>query len=161
MPFPPTDWGDWTTGEYEVGAPATSLHFERWFRNPVALAQGADGAPKNLGKSMDIDIGNLTGVTAIVDLDDAAKVLLVATAQHDTAISITPVPSIGYQLSSSNGSTWGPVVVIASGKYLASGSDTNSGVAAGARIIDMTGMNAIRLSGTGTLSGSLIWVEGE
>ena len=89
-----------------------------------------------------------------------AGLLLVATAQHDTATSVTPTPSIGYQVSSDNGSTWGSVVIIASGKYLAAAADTNSGVASGARIIDMTGMNAIRLSGTGTLSGSLIWVEG-
>lgn len=46
MAFPPTDWLDWTTAEYDVGAPATSLSFERWFRNPVALAQGAVGAPR-------------------------------------------------------------------------------------------------------------------
>ena len=46
MPLPLTDWLDWTVAEYEVGAPATSLSFERWFRNPVALAQGAPGAPR-------------------------------------------------------------------------------------------------------------------
>ena len=45
MAFPPTDWLDWTTAEYEVGAPATSLSFERWFRNPVAIAQAAPDAP--------------------------------------------------------------------------------------------------------------------
>lgn len=47
MAFSPTDWGDFTPAEYEVGAPATSLHFERWFRNVVAAMQGADGAPVN------------------------------------------------------------------------------------------------------------------
>lgn len=46
MPFPATDWLDWTNLEYSVGAPATALHFERWFRNPVAIAQGAIGAPR-------------------------------------------------------------------------------------------------------------------
>ena len=46
MPLPLTDWLDWTVAEYEVGAPATSLSFERWFRNPVAMAQGAAGAPR-------------------------------------------------------------------------------------------------------------------
>ena len=45
MIFPPTDWLDFVATEYEVGAPATSLRFERWFRNPVAIAQGAAGAP--------------------------------------------------------------------------------------------------------------------
>lgn len=46
MIFPPTDWIDFVATEYDVGAPATSLSFERWFRNPVAIAQGAAGAPR-------------------------------------------------------------------------------------------------------------------
>lgn len=46
MPFPATDWGDFTPTEYQVGAPATSLHFERWFRNVVAAFQGAANAPR-------------------------------------------------------------------------------------------------------------------
>ena len=57
MAFPPTDWLDWTTAEYDVGAPATSLSFERWFRNPVALAQGAVGAPKIEGQALGNYIG--------------------------------------------------------------------------------------------------------
>lgn len=44
--FPSTDWGDWTSDEYDVGAPATSNHFERWFRNVVAAFQGAVDAPE-------------------------------------------------------------------------------------------------------------------
>ena len=44
--FPPTDWGDWTPEEYQVGAPATALHFERWFRNVVAAFQGHPDAPR-------------------------------------------------------------------------------------------------------------------
>lgn len=52
MAFPPTDWLDWTTAEYDVGAPATSLSFERWFRNPVGLAQGAAGAPRVQGRAL-------------------------------------------------------------------------------------------------------------
>lgn len=59
MAFPPTDWLDWTTAEYEVGAPATSLSFERWFRNPVALAQGVPGAPRiSIGALQRISAGN-------------------------------------------------------------------------------------------------------
>ena len=46
MIFPPTDWIDFVATEYDVGAPATSLSFERWFRNPVAIAQGAAGAQR-------------------------------------------------------------------------------------------------------------------
>ena len=45
MSFGPTDWGPFVPTEYNVGAPATSLHFERWFRNVVAAAQGVVGSP--------------------------------------------------------------------------------------------------------------------
>lgn len=46
MIFPPTDWLDFAATEYDVGAPATSLSFERWFRNVVASMQGSAGAPR-------------------------------------------------------------------------------------------------------------------
>ena len=46
MIFPPTDWLDFAATEYDVGAPATSLSFERWFRNVVAAMQGSAGAPR-------------------------------------------------------------------------------------------------------------------
>ncbi len=46
MIFPPTDWLDFVATEYDVGAPATSLSFERWFRNVVAAMQGSAGAPR-------------------------------------------------------------------------------------------------------------------
>ena len=59
MAFPPTDWLDWTPAEYDVGAPATSLSFERWFRNVVAAAQGAVGAPRiSIGALQRISAGN-------------------------------------------------------------------------------------------------------
>jgi hypothetical protein len=41
MAFPPTDWGDFEPEEYDVGAPATSLHFERWFRNAPRIQDAA------------------------------------------------------------------------------------------------------------------------
>lgn len=61
MAFPPTDWLDWTTAEYDVGAPATSLSFERWFRNPVALAQGAPGAPRIVAGALSIATNSVSG----------------------------------------------------------------------------------------------------
>ena len=129
--------------------------------NPVAIAEGAVGAPKVVGKAVNIDAGNLAGTGAIIDLDDAAKVLLVAVAVHTVATGNVPHPTIGYQLSANNGGTWGAAVVLADvdAGYTAGGSDATA-TAVGTSIIDMTGSNAIRLSGTGTLSGSLIWVEG-
>lgn len=41
-----TDFLPFTTDEYTVDAPATALHFERWFRNPIAMFEGAIGAPR-------------------------------------------------------------------------------------------------------------------
>jgi hypothetical protein len=41
-----TDYLPYTAPEYAVDAPATALHFERWFRNWEAGFEGALGAPK-------------------------------------------------------------------------------------------------------------------
>lgn len=41
-----TDYLPYTSGEYAVDAPATALHFERWFRNWEAGFEGAPGAPR-------------------------------------------------------------------------------------------------------------------
>lgn len=125
--------------------------------NVTAQAEGDAGAPKNLGKSMDIDIGNLSGAGAIVDLDDVAKLLLVATA---VATSAGPTASIGYQLSGNNGASWTGTTVLATSYPGSTGAGTLTACAAGSRIIDMTGYNAIRLAGTGTMTGSLVCVEG-
>lgn len=137
-------------------SPGTSILFFRLRDNPEAIAEGAPGAPKNLGKSMDIDIGNMTGTTAIVDLDDAAKVMLVVRAE---VISGSPTANAGYQLSADNGSTWGSAVIVATGYPGSTGAGTLTATAAGAVIIDMTGYNAIRLSNV-NCTGALIWVEG-
>jgi len=67
MAFAPTDWGDFEPEEYEVGAPATSLHFERWFRNVVAAAQGAVGAPRvQFGVGAGNDVRGLLGSASAV-----------------------------------------------------------------------------------------------
>jgi hypothetical protein len=41
-----TDFLPYTSGEYAVDAPATALHFERWFRNWEAGFEGAPGATR-------------------------------------------------------------------------------------------------------------------
>lgn len=144
----------------ETGKPARAVDIRAIRDIGPAIAEGAAGAPKNLGKSMDIDIGNLTGTTAIVDLQDAAKVLLTGCA-IGASTGGAAAARFGYRLSSDNGATWDAEVVLARASLLGSGGGAEIvACAAGARIIDMTGANAIRLSGSGTLSGALIWVEG-
>lgn len=154
---------DWTDPPYPaltVDKAWTDAKATAAFENIVALAEGADGAPKVQGKALNISIGNLIGTTAIIDLDDCAKLLLTATAnQTGTGSSISS--SIGYQLSSDNGASWGSTVVLATSDVLGGGGGgTITACAAGSNVVDMTGFNAIRLAGVGTLSGSAIWVEG-
>lgn len=105
MAFPPTDWLDWTTAEYDVGAPATSLSFERWFRNPVALAQGAPGAPRVQG----VALGNVvvyaglvtTTPIAFTGLDGIKKLVF-----DIAATSIASTDTLSIELSADGGATW-------------------------------------------------------
>lgn len=143
--------------ETDPDAPLTAELAKKWRDNPIAIAEGASGAPKNLGRSMDIDAGNLAGTAAITNLDNCAKLLLSATA---VAISASPLATIGYQLSADNGATWGTSVTLATSYPGSTGAGTLTACAAASAIVDMTGFNAIRLSGSGTLSGAAIWVEG-
>ena len=41
-----TDYVPYTPDEYAPDAPATALHFQRWFENWIAGFQGAPGAPR-------------------------------------------------------------------------------------------------------------------
>ncbi|MCU0826144.1 MAG: hypothetical protein MUE52_01755 [Tabrizicola sp.] len=41
-----TDYVPYTAAEYAPDAPATALHFQRWFENWIAGFEGAPGAPR-------------------------------------------------------------------------------------------------------------------
>jgi len=41
-----TDYVPYTPDEYAPDAPATALHFQRWFENWIAALEGAPGAPR-------------------------------------------------------------------------------------------------------------------
>ncbi|MBJ2154089.1 hypothetical protein [Paracoccus sp. IB05] len=79
MAFPPTDWGNFTPEEYEVGAPATSNHFERWFRNLVAAYQGAPDAPGLVFRALAIvaagDVAKLQQLPVVAGSDIFTDVL--------------------------------------------------------------------------------------
>lgn len=171
MTFPPTDWLDWTTAEYEVGAPATSLSFERWFRNPVAIAQGATGAPKVSGIALDnVYIGFGTGGGGVgipvieTDLDR------VKTLQMDVTVGSSSTWNFQLGFSDNNGASWGSYQNLgptgnASGvKFLMrviidliTGVTSYTGIIGAApgggnqTLTVPSGCNAIRLSATGTL----------
>ena len=105
MPLPLTDWLDWTVAEYEVGAPATSLSFERWFRNPVAMAQGAVGAPRVQGVALGgitLGVANTLTTTNFIDCASVGTVLgSVAIAGAANGVSIRVA------FSNNNGTTYG------------------------------------------------------
>lgn len=47
-----TDYLTYTPAEYAPDAPATALHFQRWFENWIAGFEGAAGAPRLRGAAM-------------------------------------------------------------------------------------------------------------
>ena len=116
MAFPPTDWLNWTTAEYDVGAPATSLSFERWFRNPVALAQGAPGAPRVMPLAIDNFLGRITLDTsttpeAITGIDPETVISAVGNFANGTGDH----GRIEVSVSTDGGSSWGGWVSLSEG----------------------------------------------
>ena len=129
---------------FGAGKAARALDMRNLRDNLPAMAAGDAGAPKIQGKALDIGIGNLSGNTAIVGLDDVASLLLVASVRETGDIFHYAV----YQLTSDSGSSWGSQVNLSSF----------------ATIVAMVGYNGIRLYNAianSTASGCAIWVKGE
>ena len=87
MIFPPTDWLDFVATEYDVGAPATSLSFERWFRNVVAAMQGSAGAPRLAPEALgSITAGDVVqiGLAAEQSFVEAGEVCRIGISQGGT-----------------------------------------------------------------------------
>ena len=150
------DWIDPEETTFDVEKPIRSEQGVMLAGNVIAAFQGKPGAPKLQGKALDIGIGNLSGTTAIVGLDDVASLLLVVT---NSVSGSSPSLQVGYELTTNGGSSWDANVV------LATATGTSQTVSAtGSKIIDMTGYNGIRAwtnSPTTNLQGSAIWVKGE
>lgn len=161
MAFSDPDWFTLTELSLEPEKPIRSEQGMAFYANPIAMAMGKPDAPKITGRALDIGAGNLSGTTAITGLDNCASLLLSATAVN-TSTGSDVSASIGYQLSTNGGTSWGSAVVIAASDILGGGGgETITACASGATIVNMVGSNAIRLSGSGTLSGAAIWVKGE
>jgi len=155
------DWIDPEETTFDVEKPIRSEQGVMLAGNPIAIALGKPGAPQVAGKALDIDIGNLSGTDAVVGLEAVSKLLLMARALDSAGPVGTASASIRYQRTSNGGSSWESAITIASASTVI---NTDSGsvtaCAAGAVIVDMVGYDGIRLSGTGTLRGAAIWVEG-
>lgn len=158
--FPPTDWGDWVPGEYAVGAPATAYSFERWFRNPVAMAQGADGAPKIVGRAVQAIAAGVSGVgttpATLIGLGDYETLLLCLTFTSEDAKQVS--------YSTDNGTSWGGWFTIGTteGSYPIMYSRTlNSFVATVGLVMAAppVGMNGVRFrhnGGSGSTLASIV-----
>jgi hypothetical protein len=152
------DWIDPEETTFDVEKPIRSEQGIMLAGNVIAAFQGKPGAPKLQGKALDIGIGNLSGTTAIVGLDDVASLLLVASANKSENTSTFITVECRYKLTTDGGSSWGSSQLLATGSFAGvSGSSLYPRVT-GATIVNMTGYNGIRLEGG---SGCAIWVKGE
>lgn len=95
-------------------APGTSELFKQLRDNPIAIAGGLAGAPRNVPLSLDLMLGGssfaLTGATPVefVGLTSQSSLLIVWDITADVS---QPVPfQIGY--STNNGSSWSPYQTI-------------------------------------------------
>lgn len=76
MPIP--DYVPYTSDEYQPDAPATALHFARWFQNWEAGFGGAAGAPRLLAGAMpdflagDVELLNVAGSGVEVTISSTA-----------------------------------------------------------------------------------------
>ncbi len=102
-----TDYVPFTSDEYQPDAPATALHFSRWFQNWIAGFEGAAGAPRLARKAMTslyLGAGRVAGTSGDLTLTGLAGVAVL-----DCSLSVVCTP--GHQLfvafSADNGATWG------------------------------------------------------
>lgn len=132
-----TDYLPYTEEEYAVGAPATSLHFERWFRNPDAIAEGAPGAPKVQGQALKtLLVQAATSQFIVTDLERVSTLLVGGLLWGGASGN-----SITVNLSSNGGATWGSAI------HVFYSVDTNATQRTSQmRAINVTGFNAARFN---------------
>jgi hypothetical protein len=144
----------WTTLDLNnllAGEPLVEQEVLAFYENPIAIADGALGAPRNRPLSLNLMIGGgpftLTAMTPVnfIDLDGIASLLIVGHATDGVA---TPTIQIGF--STNNGATWSAY------QDLATSLDTSNGFLSSVHlptgrvkmqpaITGAAGANAIRL----------------
>lgn len=108
-----------TEPETDPGAPGTSELWKKWRDNPIAIAEGAAGAPKVLGQALDIFLANVNTSTNVpggwTNLDRTTWV------EVDIFVEMggTAAP-LQARLSSDNGSTWSAYGSVITGNFVAS-----------------------------------------
>lgn len=110
--------------------------------NPIAIAEGAEGAPKVPGAAVQLFLGSVEagqGQTTSVTITDITRVktVIVHGAGRGQNANFS---SATYQLSSNNGASFGSAVLVYSGDAPSVG---------GFAVVDMSASNAIRINVTG------------
>lgn len=158
-----TDWTTIPNSSLETGKPIRAVDGRALRDNPIAIAQGSTGAPKIQPEALDLFYGEGTASTSgailltVIDLDNVTAVLCSAKATAYPASSESWTTKVGYQVSSTNGASWGSTVY-----FLSVGSSYSPATNFGSIVVNMTSYNAIRLylysggtGGSGTGTGSI------
>ena len=106
MIFPAFDFIPFTDSEMATDAPASALHFERWFKNHIATVQGAKGAERVQPRALE---SNALGVISSVASPGVFTGLGKMRSLRLSSNFKTGAGNITFQVSfSANaGSTWG------------------------------------------------------
>lgn len=119
-----TDYIPFTTDEYAPDAPATALHFERWFRNWIAGFEGAAGAPKVAGEALNLGLSSIAVPGVITGIGSRIKTLVLKIGIGGTSPSGSSTTiSAQVRVSSNGGSTWSGYYTVAT-RIISSGTQS-------------------------------------
>ena len=153
-----TDWTTLPNSSLETGKPIRAVDGRALRDNPIAIAEGSTGAPKIQPEALDLFYGEGYGSTngaillTVIDLDNVTAVLCDGAASASSGPEATWTARLGYQVSATNGASWGGVAYFST----AVSSDNTSVTVKNSTVVNMTSYNAIRLylSSSGTSFGS-------
>jgi hypothetical protein len=162
-----TDYNQIFDTQIEPDAPLTAVLASQWRDNPIAISEGADGAPRNRPLSLDLMIGGasveLSGTTPaeFLNLDGQSSLLII---WNFSGLDGGNILQIGY--STDNGDNWSSYQTIAS--FSDSGnlqgmshvSLTEGRLNMLAPITGASGANAIRIRGAATSGAGRVAVIG-
>lgn len=115
--------------------------------NPIAMAEGASGAPKIVSEALDLFVADAAGT--YTGLGRVDQVMLMA-AVSATSTSGTVTSTASYRLSTDGGSTWASSVTIATVSAIGTVESPITNSSAGFKLVSLgTGNDAIELSVSG------------
>jgi hypothetical protein len=147
---------DWVNIDPETllpGDPWTSAKALAALENPVAMAEGAEDAPKIAPAATGFFIGD-TRDTTYDGLDRVDKVAVMMSGVQSSQVDGGTTSSFRYRLSSNGGSTWGSWVTLMTWPARSSDTDPVSAPAAVTATIDVSAHNAIQIGTSGQALGN-------